>query len=194
MLSAVYSPAMNVSDDHLERLRLAAGVAGVTIVTFEDLQCSDSAYAHPIVAEVAATQNVAVARHDFLHQQHDWAHRAAVITRYFHARAKTLGDSFRAFVYRNQPKITPENLNSYAERFAESHSTAMPLVLDPGRKLEAKVKVDYALAKLVGVQHTPTIWVIGAINHACSGPLVEAVDRSRLIQMVEETRTRMEEK
>jgi protein-disulfide isomerase len=194
VLSAVYSPAMNVSDDHLERLHLAAGGADVTMVTFEDLQCSDSAHAHPIVNEVAATRNVAVVRHDFLHQQHDWAHRAAVIARYFDAQAGTLGGSFRMYIYENQPAITAENLNSYAERFAESHGTAMPFVLDPGRKLEAEVKVDYALAKLVGVQHTPTIWVVGAIDHASSGPLVEAVDRSRLMQMVDDVRTTMEGK
>jgi protein-disulfide isomerase len=185
---------MNVSGDHLERLRLAVGGTGVTIVTFEDLQCSDSAHAHPIVDEVATTQNVAVLRHDFLHQQHDWAHRAAVIARYFAAKGEALGGSFRRYIYQNQPAITPENLNTYAERFAQANGTSMPFVLDPGKTLEARVKADYSLAKLVGVQHTPTVWVVGAINHASSGPLVEAVNRSRLMQLVDDVRTTMEGK
>jgi protein-disulfide isomerase len=182
---------VNINRDKQMALRPPTG-AKVAIVMFEDLQCPDCSRAHPIVYGVAKTQNIPVVRHDFPLAQHNWAFQAAVIARYFDSKAKKLGDEFRNYIYQNQPAITPENLNSYAEKFAQANGTSMPFVLDPGKKLEAKVKADYALGQKVGVQHTPTIWVVGATKGARGEPFVEVVDRSRLSQMIDDMRRKVE--
>ena len=49
----------------------------------------------------------------------------------------------------------------------------MPLAKDPDGKLAEKVRADYALGQRIGVEHTPTIWVIS--NGGVSQPLVEEV-------------------
>ena len=48
----------------------------------------------------------------------------------------------------------------------------------------AEVKADYALGQSVGIQHTPTIWVV--TNRTSGSPFVEVVDRSRLFTLIEE--------
>ncbi len=178
----------NINRDKQLALRPPVG-AKVAIVLFEDLQCPDCSRAHPIVHGVAKAQKIPVVHHDFPLPQHNWAFQAAIIARHFDSKAKALGNAFRDYIYQNQPAITPENLNTYAEKFAQANGTAMPFVLDPGKKLEAKVQADIALGKKVGIQHTPTIWVVGATKGAKGEPFVEVVDRSQLSRMVDDMRS-----
>jgi protein-disulfide isomerase len=160
----------------------------VAIVMFEDMQCPDCARAHPLVYGVAKAQNVPVVRHDFPLPIHDWAFEAAVWGRYFDSKSKKLGDGFRDYVYANQPAITPQNLKDYVKRFAEANGTSIPFVRDPGGKFEKAVRADYALGQKIGVQHTPTIWVVGATKGMKAEPFVEVVERSKMSQMIEDMR------
>jgi len=165
-------------------LKLPRG-AKVAIVMFEDLQCPDCSRAYSMVWETAASHKVPVVLHDFPLPMHNWALEAAVWARYFDQISVDLGNDFRKFIYANQIQITRDNLLQWAQKFAGENKTAVPLDKDPDGKFAELVKADFALGQRIGVEHTPTIWVIG--NGGVSQPLVEEVkDREKLGQMVED--------
>jgi protein-disulfide isomerase len=174
--------AVGTNADKAAALRPPAG-AKVAIIVFEDLQCPDCARAAPLVEEVAKAEKVPVVRHDFPLPQHNFSTRAAVIARYFDTKSKKLGDAWRDHVFANQTAITPDNLNTYASKFAEANGTSMPFFLDPSGALAAKVRADFALGQRIGIQHTPTIFVVS--NTSKGDPFVEVVDRSKLTEMIE---------
>jgi protein-disulfide isomerase len=60
----------------------------------------------------------------------------------------------------------------------------MPFAIDPQGKLAAEVKGDYALGQRVGIEHTPTIWVVTA--NSKGAPFVEVVDRTKLYQLIDD--------
>jgi protein-disulfide isomerase len=176
------SAQMAANADKAAALRPPAG-AKVAVVVFEDLQCPDCARAAPLVKEVANVEKVPVVRHDFPLPMHNYSRQAAIIARYFDTKSKKLGDEWRDYVFANQSAFTPENVNSKADAFAKQHGESMPFMLDPGGKLEAKVKADFALGQKIGIQHTPTIFVVS--NNTKGEPFVEVVDRSKLTEMIE---------
>ncbi len=57
-------------------------------------------------------------------------------------------------------------------------------MIDPQGKLAAQVKADYALGQRIGIEHTPTIWVV--TNKNSGKPFVEVIDRSRLYEIIDE--------
>jgi hypothetical protein len=61
---------------------------------------------------------------------------------------------------------------------------ALPFAIDPLGKLQAAVKADYALGQRVGIEHTPTIWVVTA--NSKGAPFVEVLDRSKLYQLIDQ--------
>jgi protein-disulfide isomerase len=159
--------------------------AKVAIVMFEDLQCPDCSRAYSTVWEVAAAHKVPVVLHDFPLPMHNWAFDAAVWARYFDHISSDMGNGFRKFIYANQIQVSRDNLPQWAQRFAGENKTAVPLDKDPDGKLAELVKADFALGQRIGVEHTPTIWVVG--NGGVSQPLVEEVkDREKLGQMIED--------
>jgi protein-disulfide isomerase len=79
---------------------------------------------------------------------------------------------------------TQDDLHAYTQRFAENHHIALPFVVDPEGKLAAEVKADYALGQSIGIQHTPTIWVV--TNKTSGTPFVEVLDRTRLYELLDE--------
>lgn len=176
-----------VNQDRIKVLKPPAG-AKVAIVVFEDLQCPDCARAFPLVKSVAEAQKVPVVHHDFPLPMHPWARPAAIYARYFDTKSAKLGDAFRAYLFQNQASITADNLKGMIERFASDNKVALPFLLDPGKKLEAKVDADVALGKKIGIQHTPTIFVVGA-GKTKTEPFVEVVDRSQLSQMIANMKT-----
>jgi protein-disulfide isomerase len=95
-----------------------------------------------------------------------------------------LGDEYRDAVFQHQLEITPENLQAFTEKFAAEHKATLPFVVDPTGALERKVKTDYAVGQSVGVQHTPTIYVVS--NNTTGAPFIEVVDRSQLFRMIED--------
>jgi protein-disulfide isomerase len=170
------------SAEKLAMLRPPTG-SKVAIVVFEDLQCPDCARAAPVVEAIAHAQKVPVVRHDFPMPQHNFSTQAAIIARYFDGKSKKLGDGWRDHVFANQTEITPENLKSYASKYAEANGVSMPLFLDPSGTLAAKLRADFDRARRIGIYRTPSIFVV---SNALKGePFVEVGDRSKLAGIIE---------
>src|SRR5579875_245091 len=141
-------------------LRPPAG-ARVAIVEWEDMECPDCARANPLLKEAAAKYNIPWVRHDFPLPFHVWSFTAAVNARWFDTKSKKLGDEYRDEVFANQASITTQDaLAQFTQKFAQEHGVAFPFAVDPQGKLAAEVKADYALGQRVGIEHTPTIWVV----------------------------------
>jgi protein-disulfide isomerase len=165
-------------------LRPPAG-ARVAIVEFEDLECPDCARANPLLREAEAKYKIPLIRHDFPLPFHNWSMQAAVNARWFDTRSKSIGDDYRDQVFANQSSIvSPDSLRQFTEKFAQSHGIALPFAIDPQGKFAAEVKADYALGQRIGIEHTPTIWVVTA--NSKGAPFVEVVDRSKLYQLIDQ--------
>lgn len=169
-------------------LRPPAG-ARVAIVEFEDLECPDCARANPVIKEAIEKYHIPWVRHDFPLPFHTWSFQAAVDARWFDSKSDTkskrLGDDFRDAVFAAQPTIhSQEELQAFAQKFAQDHKLNFPFITDPQGNLATLVKADYDLGQSVGIQHTPTIWVV--TNRTSGSPFVEVVDRSRLFTLIEE--------
>jgi protein-disulfide isomerase len=159
--------------------------AKAAIVMFEDLECPDCARAYPVVWEAAKKHNIPVVLHDFPLQGHPWSFEAAVYARYFDSKSEKLGDDFRGFIFQNQPQIDKQNLRQYVDKFATQNNSPVPFVLDPGDQFKTKILADRQLGTQIGLQHTPTIFVVGSGGAAT--PAVEVDDRSKLDQIIEDT-------
>lgn len=165
-------------------LRPPAG-AKVAIYEFEDLECPDCARANPLLKEASAKYGIPWVRHDFPLPFHTWSFDAAVAARWFDTKSKKLGDDFRDAVFANQAHIaTQDDLRAFAQKFAEDHKLAFPFVVDPQGKLAAQVKADYDLGQSIGIQHTPTIWIV--TDKTSGAPFVEVVDRTRLYELIDQ--------
>ncbi|MGA2807213.1 MAG: thioredoxin domain-containing protein [Terracidiphilus sp.] len=159
--------------------------ARVALVEFEDMECPDCGRANPLLKEAAAKYHIPWLRHDFPLPMHAWSFNAAVNARWFDTRSKALGDEYRDEVFANQISIVnPDQLRQFTEKFAQSHGVALPFAIDPQGKLAAEVKADYALGQRIGIEHTPTIWVVTA--NSKGAPFVEVVDRSKLYQLIDQ--------
>ena len=159
--------------------------ARVAIVEFADYECPDCAHANPLLKEAAAKYKIPLVRHDFPLPMHNWSFTAAVNARWFDTKSKALGDEYRDQVFANQISIySPAILAQFTEKFAADHHIALPFAVDPQGKLAAEVKADYALGQRIGIEHTPTIWVVTA--NSKGAPFVEVVDRSKLFQLIDQ--------
>lgn len=158
--------------------------AKVALVAFEDLECPDCGRAEPLLDEAVAKYHIPLVRHDFPLPMHPWAFQAAVLARYFDAQSPALGEQFRRAIYRAQATISPENLRTFADNFARQHSLELPFLIDPEGKLAADVNKDKNLGTAVGIDHTPTIYVV--TSNRQSDPFVEVVDRSNLFTLIEQ--------
>jgi protein-disulfide isomerase len=180
-----------------EALRPPKG-AKVAIVVFEDLQCPDCARAAPLVLEASKTYKIPVVRYDFPLPMHPWAFDAAVTARYFGSKSAALGVEFREYIFRHQQEITgassavdesgqKQRFRAAAEKFAQQHKVTLPFVVDPQGKFAAEVRADKSLGERIGIQHTPTLYVV---NNSRSGrPFIEVVDRSQLFQMIDQMKS-----
>ena len=157
--------------------------AAVAIVIFEDLECPDCARAAPLVEEASRTYKIPVVRHDFPLQMHPWAYDAAILARYFDTKSKAIGNEFRDTVFKHQLEITKETLRAFAEKFAAAHKIDLPFVVDPDGKLAAKIEADRTAGTELGLQHTPTLYVVS--NKHTGTPFVEVVDRTQLFQLID---------
>jgi protein-disulfide isomerase len=136
--------------------------AKVAIVVFEDLQCPQCRRVAPKLEQASKDYKIPLVRHDFPLPMHNWSYKAAVMARYFDETSKELGNEFRDYIFSNQFEINPQNLQSYAEKFAAAHKTALPFVLDPQGKLAAQVDADRDLGKAIKLDHTPTVYVVSS--------------------------------
>ena len=159
--------------------------ARVAVVEFADLECPDCARANPVVKEAVEKYHIPWVRHDFPLPFHTWSFDAAVNARWFDTKSKKLGDDYRDAVFAAQPTIlSQDDLRKFTMQFAAEHKVSFPFVVDPQGRLAELVKADYALGQSVGIQHTPTIWVV--TNRTSGAPFVEVIDRSRLFTMIDE--------
>jgi protein-disulfide isomerase len=177
------SPGTQVHDP--SALRPPAG-ARVAIVEFEDMECPDCGRANPVLKAAAATYKIPWVRHDFPLAFHAWSFNAAVNGRWFDAaKGKSFGDEYRDQVFANQNSIvSPDSLRQFTQKFADGHKIELPFAIDPQGKLAADVKADYALGQRVGIEHTPTIWVVTA--NSKGAPFIEVVDRGKLYQLIDQ--------
>ncbi len=165
-------------------LRPPAG-ARVAIIEFEDMECPDCAAANPVLREAASKYDIPWIRYDFPLPFHPWSFQAAVYARWFDQKGKALGNAYRDSVFASQPSIeTPAELTQFTQKFAQSHGVALPFSIDPQGKLSAEVKADYALGQRIGIEHTPTIWVV--TDGGKAPPFIEVVDRSKLYQIIDQ--------
>jgi len=158
--------------------------ARVAIVVFEDLECPDCARAFPLLQEAGKKHSIPVVLRDFPLSAHPWSFDAAVFARYFDTKSEKLGVDFRGYIFQNQPQITKQNLRQYADKFANDNKSPLPFVVDPEGKLKEKIIADRDLGTQIGLQHTPTIFVIG--NAGAATPAVEVEDRTQIDQIIED--------
>ena len=181
-LAVLLIATLATAQDKATILRPPKG-ASVAIVIFEDLECPDCARAAPLVEEAARTYKIPVVRHDFPLQMHPWAYDAAVLARHFDTHSKAIGNEFRDTVFKHQLEITKDTLRSFAETFAAAHKIDLPFVVDPDGKLAALIEADRQRGLQLGLQHTPTLYVVS--NKRSGTPFVEVVDRSQLFQLID---------
>ena len=181
---AQWAPAPTTPVHDASPLKPPAG-ARVAIVEFEDMECPDCARANPLLKEASEKYHIPWIRHDFPLPMHVWSFQAAVDARWFDTKSKKIGDAFRDAVFANQASIqTPEQLRAFAENFATEHHLSLPFVVDPQGKLTDSVNADKELGGRVGIEHTPTIWIV--TNKKDGVPYAEVVDRSRLYEMIDQ--------
>jgi protein-disulfide isomerase len=155
----------------------------VALVVFEDLQCPQCARAAPLLAQASQTYKIPLVQHDFPLPLHNWSMNAAIIARYFDTHSKAVGNAFRDYVFEHQREIVPDNLRSFAEKFAAEHKVELPFVVDPAGKLSALVIADRDLGKSINLDHTPTIYVV--TDKKTANPYVEVKDLSQLYAQID---------
>jgi len=150
------------------------------------MECPDCARANPLLRDAAAKYNIPWVRHDFPLPFHPWSMQAAINARWFDTKSKKLGDEYRDAVFANQTSLgeDPNRMRTFTEKFAADHKIELPFALDPQGKLVAEVKADYALGQRIGIEHTPTIWVVTA--NSKGAPFIEVVDRSKLYELIDQ--------
>src|SRR6266550_3975241 len=121
--------------------------AQVALVVFQDLECPKCRIDSPLEEQAAKAHKIPLVLHDFPLPLHKWSFNAAVIARYFDTQGKDLGNDFRDYIFQHQPEITPDNLQSFAQKFATEHKVDLPFVVDPQGKLAAVVNADKALGQ-----------------------------------------------
>jgi protein-disulfide isomerase len=146
--------------------------ARVAIVEFADLECPACALANPVLVKAVATYKIPWVHHDFLIPNHIWSPTAAVNARWFDSKSKALGDEYRAEVFANQSSIyNLDKLRQFTEKFAQDHKIALPFAMDPQGTIAAAIKADGELGRRMGIDHTPTIFVVTA--NSKGAPFIE---------------------
>jgi protein-disulfide isomerase len=157
----------------------------VAIIEFYDLQCPLCAQTNPQLIAAANQYKIPWVRHDFLIPGHNWSREAAINALYFDTRSEKLGNDYRDFIFANQTSIeTPYQLRTWTQKFAQAHGVALPFAIDPSGKFADEVQADVNFGLHIGVEHTPTIFIVARGGHA--PPYTEVVDRSRLFQTIDE--------
>lgn len=159
--------------------------AKVAIVLFQDLEWPDCATAYPLLLEAARAHNVPLVVHDFPLPRHNWSFQAAVNARFFDQQSQKLGDEFRGYILQNQKQIMDRAaLQRLTEEFASENKVQLPVVIDPEGKLAKLVTADFRLGQRIGLEHTPTVFVVSSGRPAY--PFVETIDRQKLDRVIQD--------
>jgi protein-disulfide isomerase len=185
-LQAQFSPPPAGTQVHDPTALHPPAGARVAIVEFEDMECPDCARANPLLKEASDKYHIPWVRHDFPLSFHPWSFQAAVNARWFDLKSKKLGDEYRDAIFANQVSFGEDlsRMADFTQKWASDHGIAFPFSVDPQGKLAAAVKTDYALGQRIGIEHTPTIWVV--TDHSKGAPFVEVVDRTKLYQLIDQ--------
>jgi protein-disulfide isomerase len=162
----------------------------IAIIEFYDLECPLCAQTNPQLIAAANQYKIPWIRHDFLIPGHIWSPQAAVNARYFDTKSEKLGNDYRDYIFANQTSIeTSVDLRTWTQKFAQAHGVALPFAIDPMGKFAAAIQADIDLGRRIGVEHTPTIFIVASGGHA--PPFTEVVDRSRLFQTIDQVLAEM---
>jgi protein-disulfide isomerase len=172
-----------LADDAVNPVLRPPKGAQVAIVVFEDLQCPQCRRVAPILEQASKTYKIPLVRHDFPLPMHNWSYNAAVMARYFDETSKTLGNEFRDYIFQNQLEINPQNLRSYADKFADEHKMGLPFVIDPQGKLAAEVNADRDVGKEIKLDHTPSVFIVSSRNP--QKPYVEMKESNQLYALID---------
>jgi protein-disulfide isomerase len=158
----------------------------VAIVEFEDMECPVCGNENPLLRQAANQYKIPWIRHDFPLPYHAWSTQAAINARFFDAKSKKLGDDYRDQVFANQPSITTlEVLRQFTEKFANDHKVGpLPFAVDPQGAYNGQVQADKALGQRIGIDHTPTIWIV--TSQSRGAPFIEVLDPSKLYQIIDQ--------
>ena len=169
---AQFGATSNVTQVHdTSALKPPAG-ARVAILEFADMECPICGTDNPYIKAAAAQYKIPWMRHDFPLPYHAWSLNAAVNARWFDTKSKALGDEYRDQVFAHQASIyNPNVLRQFTEKFAQSHGIALPFAIDPQGKLAAEVKADTDLGRRIGIEHTPTVFIV--TSNSKGAPYIE---------------------
>jgi protein-disulfide isomerase len=152
--------------------------ARVAMIEFSDMECPNCGTQNPTIKAAAAKYRIPWVRHDFPLPYHAWSFQAAVNAHWFDTKSKALGDEYRDQVFASQASIYNTNaLRQFTQKFAASRHIALPFAIDPQGKLAAMVKEDQALAKRIGIDHTPTVFIVTAGGRGASYVEVQHIDQ-----------------
>jgi protein-disulfide isomerase len=180
------SAATNPTQVHdASALKPPAG-SRVAIVEFEDMECPVCGNENPLLRQAVNQYKIPWIRHDFPLPYHAWSLQAAINARYFDAKSKKLGDDYRDQVFASQPSITTlDVLRGFTEKFANEHKVGpLPFAVDPQGTFNGQVQADKALGQRIGIDHTPTIWIV--TSQSRGAPFVEVLDPSKLYQIIDQ--------
>jgi protein-disulfide isomerase len=153
----------------------------VAIIVFEDLECPQCARVEPRLEDAVREYKIPLVRYDFTLPQHPWSFEAHVTARYLDT--KGFGEQYRSWVFANQNTMTKINIRGVSERFAAEHGVTLPAPIDPTGTLAAKVNADKAIGEKLGIDHTPTIYVVGESRQT---PFIEVKDISQLFNTIDQ--------
>lgn len=177
---AQVTSAQTTSVKDASALRPPAG-AKVAIVDFEDLECPACSHAFPMVHEAVDRYKIPLVRHDFPLQMHIWSRDAAVIARYIQDKiSPKAAEDYRGAVFASQMSISSkDDLQAFTQRYFQQHGRTMPFVVDPTGEFAKEVQADYDLGVRVGLNHTPSIFIVSNKGYT------EVTDLSQLYQTID---------
>ena len=134
----------------------------LAIIDFEDLECPACSHAFPIVHQAADHYKIPLVRHDWPLQMHIWSRDGAIIARYIQDKiSPQAAEEYRGAVFQNQISIaSKDDLQAFTQRYFQQHGRTMPFVVDPTGQFAKEVQADADLAARIGLNHTPSIFVV----------------------------------
>lgn len=138
--------------------------SAVRVVSFEDLQCRDSAVWRGLLDETLLPEfgdNVAFVSKDFALPKHNWAEYAAMISRRLAVHDSRAAIDFRRYCLTHIADINLENLPDRAAEFAKARgfSSSDAVLAMENADLRAAVQADFAEGRGLGVVRSPTVFV-----------------------------------
>jgi len=120
---------------------------------------------------------IPLVRYDFPLPQHSWSFDAHVTRAISIPSRKSWANNIVAGSSPTRNFVTKINVRGMSERFATEHHVTLPAFVDPTGELATKVKEDKAVGERVGIDHTPTIYVVGDSQKT---PFIEVTDVTKL--------------